>query len=187
MLEPLDFFTTLAAKRPILLSSVVVVFLSLPVWALLRLRWRRYHAQPTSDDLTYVQRQYDRTETGPIRVRSRVQEAAQGGVPAGHLRAWLVPADAPSDRIPLTENSVSIGRSGSNDIILADRTVHRSHAVLTAAAGGNFELHDQGGANGSMVNGALYSNKLLEDGDVLAFGKVEMVYRTSNGHRGAAS
>jgi pSer/pThr/pTyr-binding forkhead associated (FHA) protein len=50
------------------------------------------------------------------------------------------------------QDSLSIGRDGSNDLVLNDDGVSRSHALIRKQ-GGEFVLVDLGSSNGTFVNG----------------------------------
>jgi DNA-binding winged helix-turn-helix (wHTH) protein len=70
-----------------------------------------------------------------------------------------------------------IGREGDASIIVDDRTISRHHAaiVLTGTVVLLEDLQSKNGtfANGTRVNGAIE----IEDGTVIEFGSVRMVYR----------
>lgn len=68
-----------------------------------------------------------------------------------------------------------IGRSHA-DINLADDTVSREHATIERRAGG-WLLTDLNSRNGTRVNGAAIVRRLLQDGDHVAFGGVELVFQ----------
>ncbi|MFQ6058844.1 MAG: FhaA domain-containing protein [Anaerolineae bacterium] len=78
--------------------------------------------------------------------------------------------------IPLDRPRLTLGRSLDNDIILEDRSVSRHHALLVRRYG-RYTLHDLDSANGTLVNGQPISQCLLRDGDVIALGDVELIFR----------
>ena len=66
---------------------------------------------------------------------------------------------------------VSIGRHGSNDIILADQQVSRHHAEI-AMQGGQWVLRDLGSANGTYLNGRrIEKPHILSPGDTIRLGR----------------
>jgi hypothetical protein len=81
---------------------------------------------------------------------------------------------------PLTAAVTSVGRNLDNDIILDDPRVSRHHAQLTQE-GGLFRLQDMVSANGTWVNGARVSDRMLQDGDMVSFGGVEMCFSKAAG------
>ena len=78
--------------------------------------------------------------------------------------------------IPLDRPRLTLGRSLDNDIILEDRSVSRHHALLVRRYG-RYTLRDLDSANGTAVNGQLISECALRDGDVIALGDVELMFR----------
>ena len=66
---------------------------------------------------------------------------------------------------------VVIGRSPGSDVLVADVSVSRRHAELTATASG-IALRDLGSSNGSAINGAKVTTGQIIPGDTVAFGKV---------------
>lgn len=77
---------------------------------------------------------------------------------------------ATGQRIDLTEDIVKIGRHQSCTIVFADSNVSRVHAQLQRSSTG-WLVVDLGSTNGVKVNGTKISKeKLLTDGDELAFG-----------------
>jgi pSer/pThr/pTyr-binding forkhead associated (FHA) protein len=84
---------------------------------------------------------------------------------------------ATGQRWALVKDQLVIGREGDCDIIIADRQVSRSHAVLHRVEDG-FELEDLGSKNGTHVNGAPLRGRLrLQDGDLIQVALVaKLVY-----------
>ena len=77
---------------------------------------------------------------------------------------------ATGQRIDLTDDIVKIGRHQSCTIVFADSNVSRVHAQLQQDSTG-WLVVDLGSTNGIRVNGTKISKeKLLADGDELAFG-----------------
>ncbi len=64
----------------------------------------------------------------------------------------LIQEGGPEQEFDLAKASVSLGRGMTNDIVLNDGRVSRSHARLDCAAGG-CTLVDLGSANGTRLNG----------------------------------
>jgi hypothetical protein len=78
--------------------------------------------------------------------------------------------------IPLEGPRLTLGRSLDNDVILEDRSISRHHALLVHRYG-RYTLRDLESANGTAVNGQFISECVLRDGDVIALGDVELVFR----------
>ena len=69
------------------------------------------------------------------------------------------------------KQTIRIGRDPANDLVLKSPDVSRKHAELTLTPQG-WLLKDLGSTNGTKVNGQPVKEKLLSDGDELAFGPV---------------
>jgi len=82
------------------------------------------------------------------------------------------------ERISITSTPVVIGRMSSSDVVLSDPNVSRRHAELRRDGGG-WSLVDLGSTNGTLVNGKLAKEHVLRDGDRLAFGTTELVFRST--------
>ncbi|HEY5426603.1 MAG TPA: FhaA domain-containing protein [Candidatus Tumulicola sp.] len=76
------------------------------------------------------------------------------------------------------EGTVRIGRGDENEILLADRSVSRTHAVVETA-GPQPVVRDLGSTNGTFVNGERVRERGLRDGDELMFGNTRMRFEVS--------
>ena len=77
---------------------------------------------------------------------------------------------------------LNIGRAADNDLTLNDTSVSKIHAALLMTAEGTLLVADTGSTNGTFINGrriAYGESRLLEDGDVVGFGDVEVRLRKS--------
>ena len=84
----------------------------------------------------------------------------------------------PTRTIELTGITV-IGRDSQNDIVLDEDLISRCHAMLLAKPSG-IVLIDLDSTNGTLVNGRLVlpdTPVSLEDGDMIALGRVIAHYR----------
>ncbi len=79
---------------------------------------------------------------------------------------WLDPFTGSSKEQALHDgDSLSIGRSASNDIQIAEAHISRQHAIV-ACKNGAFTIDDVGSANGTFVNGVqVYGENPLAIGD----------------------
>jgi len=88
----------------------------------------------------------------------------------------LVPAVlvVESERVSLDRAVTTIGRRSGQDVVVDDPRASRAHAVVRSS-GGRHVVEDLGSTNGTLVNGApLVGERLLEDGDVIGIGSVEV-------------
>jgi hypothetical protein len=116
---------------------------------------------------------------------------ALGAVEAGHTmvldreallkdrprapRASIEQRDAPA--VPLGPDPVLIGRDPQNDVVLDDRRVSRKHAEVRLRLG-RYTLYDLQSTNGTYVNGRRVAEKVLEDGDKISVGGLEILFRS---------
>jgi pSer/pThr/pTyr-binding forkhead associated (FHA) protein len=77
---------------------------------------------------------------------------------------------------PLGPGLTTIGRSSGNDITIDSLLVSRRHARLDCSAG-RCTVEDLGSANGLFVNGRRVSHAVLNPGDRLRLGDVELTYQ----------
>lgn len=73
----------------------------------------------------------------------------------------------------------SVGRTGTNDLILDDVSVSKIHASLVADADGNLSVADTGSTNGTFINSTriAYGKAVkLVEGDSVKFGSIEVVF-----------
>lgn len=91
---------------------------------------------------------------------------------ASELQDWSLVALTPElgDITVTIGKSLSIGRSDSNDLVLASPQISRQHAKINRI-GDNLYLQDLGSANGTFVNGERISTEAigLQPNDELAF------------------
>jgi hypothetical protein len=77
--------------------------------------------------------------------------------------------------VELTAPVINIGRALDNDIILEDSRVSRHHAQLRRRFG-RYILYDIGSSGGTTINGYPVQECVLQPGDVISFGGVEVIY-----------
>ena len=90
-------------------------------------------------------------------------------------RASIELSEAPA--VPLGPDPVLIGRDPQNDVVLDDRRVSRKHAEVRLRLG-RYTLYDLQSTNGTYVNGRRVAEKVLEDGDKISVGGLEIVFRS---------
>jgi FHA domain-containing protein len=77
---------------------------------------------------------------------------------------------------------LNVGRASDNDLSLNDTSVSKIHAALLMTTEGALLVADTGSTNGTYLNGRRISygeSRLIEDGDVVGFGDVEVRLRKS--------
>src|ERR1044072_2138198 len=77
---------------------------------------------------------------------------------------------------------LNVGRASDNDLTLNDTSVSKIHAALLMTTEGALLVADTGSTNGTYLNGRRISygeSRLIEEGDVVGFGDVEVRLRKS--------
>jgi hypothetical protein len=77
---------------------------------------------------------------------------------------------------------LNVGRASDCELTLNDKSVSKIHAALLMTAEGTLLVADTGSTNGTYLNGRRISygeSRLIEDGDVVGFGDVEVRLRKS--------
>jgi adenylate cyclase len=96
---------------------------------------------------------------------------------------WRLDGLGQAHRVDLPDaRPIVVGRAPDVDVTIADATVSRRHAELTACAGG-VKVRDLGSSNGTSINGARVTEGDLAAGDTVTFGKV--AYRLASDDRPA--
>jgi ABC-type multidrug transport system ATPase subunit/ABC-type multidrug transport system permease subunit len=95
----------------------------------------------------------------------------------GNLATKMFQALLPSKSGALQKlaDSVTIGRSSDNDIVIQDVLASRHHAFLTETPLGT-EIRDAHSVNGTFVNGVRVGSAILTEGDVVTIGNVDLVF-----------
>jgi ABC-type multidrug transport system ATPase subunit len=78
----------------------------------------------------------------------------------------------PSEAPP---GSVKIGRATDNDIVIPDVLASRHHATLIPGPSGT-EIRDERSINGTFVNGARVDSAMLNEGDVVTIGNIDLAF-----------
>jgi len=87
----------------------------------------------------------------------------------------LLNPNGPEQEFELAKSSISLGRATTNDIVLNDVRVSRSHAMLEYGAAG-VTLVDMGSSNGTRLNGVQVERGTLKPGDTISLGSQQLKY-----------
>jgi hypothetical protein len=109
--------------------------------------------------------------TGSFGLSARFKEG-MGGSTGGSL----VLADG--TRVRLANELVTIGRAAECAVRLTDTSVSRRHAEVRPSGDG-WTVFDLGSTNGTKVNGAVVTERVLRDGDVIAAGDSTIRFEAS--------
>ncbi|ORA12850.1 ABC transporter ATP-binding protein, partial [Mycobacterium asiaticum DSM 44297] len=107
----------------------------------------------------------------PIPPANITRPPEQGNIATKMFQALLTRTG--SHEIPA--NSVTIGRSTDNDIVIQDVLASRHHAFLTLTPLGA-EIRDNNSVNGTFVNGVRVGSAILTEGDQVTIGNVDLVF-----------
>ncbi len=75
----------------------------------------------------------------------------------------------------ITNKTMTIGRASVCDIKLADKYISNKHCQVVFRSG-HFTVIDLGSLNKTKVNGAMYVQKNLRNGDIIRVGKSELKF-----------
>lgn len=78
---------------------------------------------------------------------------------------------------------LNVGRASDNELMLNDPSVSKIHAALLMTSEGTLLVADTGSTNGTYINGrriAYGESRVIEDGDVVGFGDVEVRLRKND-------
>jgi ABC transport system ATP-binding/permease protein len=98
----------------------------------------------------------------------------------GNLATKMIQAILPGSGTPeKPPGSATIGRANDNDIVIQDVLASRHHAFLVQSPLGT-EIRDAHSVNGTFVNGVRVGSAVLNEGDVITIGNVDLVFTDGN-------
>jgi hypothetical protein len=155
--------------EPALMAVVAAILVLSPLVAMLALVYG------------FASRTVERRRTSSVAPLRKAMEAAaftQVDTPAtSRVRhAVLELLDDTATRMPIDGSMIRIGRHEENDIRLANKTVHRYHAVVHVTADQRFVITDLSGkdGNGVLLNSERVEQAPLAAGDIIELGDVKM-------------
>jgi ABC transport system ATP-binding/permease protein len=80
-----------------------------------------------------------------------------------------------SGRADVPAGAIRIGRADDNDIVIPEVLASRHHATLVPTPHGT-EIRDNRSINGTFVNGARVETAVLNDGDVVTIGNIDLIF-----------
>ena len=81
--------------------------------------------------------------------------------------------------IPLDKPVIRIGRQMENDIVFHEEFVSRFHAEIRFEDG-KYILQDNGSTSGTFVNGRKIDRCVLNSGDLISIGTIQMMFVNNN-------
>jgi pSer/pThr/pTyr-binding forkhead associated (FHA) protein len=80
----------------------------------------------------------------------------------------------------VSKREITVGRSHTNDIVIQDEKMSRSHARFEFNARGDVMVIDAGSANGVRVNGTKVYKAVIQPGDVIRMGESQIQYQKAS-------
>jgi hypothetical protein len=131
-------------------------------------------------------------ESGDLRIAAQLQdveEAPETALPDGFQHTAVLPrVEGPLRAPPIRPNLIlngqtyavlrsptRVGRLPDNDIVLNDKRISRHHAEVIQK-GGRWVLRDTGSTNGTAVNGKIVRETVLNPGDRISLGGLEVTW-----------
>ena len=91
--------------------------------------------------------------------------------------ALLISRQRPNQRFDVSKPVVTVGRAQTSDVLIDDGTISRQHATIKWEED-RFRVYDLGSSNGTFVGDERVRAPIaLEDGSVVRFGGVELVFK----------
>ncbi|MBS4728950.1 ATP-binding cassette domain-containing protein [Mycobacterium sp. SM1] len=108
--------------------------------------------------------------------RTQMAPAAAKPPEVSNLATKMIQALRPGAAAPAKPaGSATIGRATDNDIVIQDVLASRHHAFLVPTPLGT-EIRDARSVNGTFVNGVRVGSAILNEGDVVTIGNVDLVF-----------
>ncbi len=98
----------------------------------------------------------------------------------------LVQESAGVREFEIVDAEVHIGRELDNALRLSDPSISRHHAMIRQTSEG-YEILDLQSSNGVLVNGSRVQTAVLQDGDRLTLGQIQITYVDPNAANAASS
>ena len=119
-------------------------------------------------------------DAAPTQIRRQKTTTAPSGAsssnpPTSNIGTTMLRILRPGASPAAPAGSLTIGRASDNDIVIADVLASRHHATLIPTPGG-MEIRDNKSINGTFVNGSRVDAALIDDGDVVTIGNVDLIY-----------
>lgn len=168
----LSFLAESYEREPALMIALGLVFVLSPLVSIVLLAMQ-------STKRAIVHRQTRRGEVLKKAMQAAGTSSAPtmpGGAAFWNAEASLEFVDDAYDPLPLHGKLLRIGRHEENDVRLADKTVHRHHAVLQVTGDQGYTITDLSGAdgNGVLVNDERVTQARLRHGDIIELGSVRL-------------
>jgi len=106
----------------------------------------------------------------PTQMRPMAKSGGSSNIATSMLK--ILRPGSPGEAPP---GSIKIGRATDNDIVIPDVLASRHHSTLIPTPGG-MEIVDNRSINGTFVNGSRVDTAMLNEGDVVTIGNVDLLF-----------
>jgi serine/threonine-protein kinase len=113
------------------------------------------------------------------RVLSTPEPASAPSVEFGYLNLKL--PDGVEQEIRVSKPEITVGRGPTNDIVIEDSKISRSHARFEFFSEGRVRVIDTGSTNGVRVNSVTTTNTMIRPGDVVELGDSQIQFVNISG------
>lgn len=118
----------------------------------------------------------EQLKKGDLDCVASLVEGADDDPTAGARASLVIREDGDERTVPLTSDSVTVGRLADCDVVLTDKGASRKHAQLRFRDG-SWVLTDLGSTNGTRLNGQTIQSRELADGDKVTIGTTVLEFR----------
>src|SRR6185295_5331687 len=91
----------------------------------------------------------------------------------------IVSGDSPGAAFPIGSGNHRVGRADGNDLCMPDGSVSSAHCEIALDPSGNLVVRDLGSTNGTFIEGQRVREALVQPGQHLGLGNLEMVFENS--------
>ena len=118
----------------------------------------------------------DRLKKGDLRCAASLVEGEDREAEAGGRASLVIREDGGERTVPLSSDTVTVGRLADCDVVLTDRGASRKHAQLRFRDG-EWTITDLGSTNGTRLNGQTIQSRQLSHGDKVTIGTTVLEFR----------
>jgi hypothetical protein len=118
----------------------------------------------------------EKLKRGDLTCLAALVEGEERSEAGGGHASVVVREDGGERMVPLSSDTVTIGRLADCDVVLKDKGASRKHAQLKRRDG-SWTLTDLGSTNGTRLNGQTVQSRELSDGDTITIGTTAIEFR----------
>jgi Protein of unknown function (DUF3662)/Inner membrane component of T3SS, cytoplasmic domain len=119
----------------------------------------------------------DGLKRGDLGCEASLVEGEDRDAMAGNRASLVIREEGGERTVPLTGDTVTVGRLADCDVVLKDKGASRKHAQLRLRSG-VWSVTDLGSTNGTRLNGQTIQSRELSDGDKVTIGSTVLEFRS---------